>query len=35
VSYGNNGSLNVDSNANEDLNGETTTSSGLGLDWFL
>lgn len=35
ASYGNNGALNVDSNANEDLRWETTTSSGLGLDFGL
>jgi iron complex outermembrane receptor protein len=33
ASYGNNGALNVDSNANEDLKWETTISSGLGLDF--
>jgi TonB-linked SusC/RagA family outer membrane protein len=33
ASYGLNGALNVDSNANEDLKWETTTSSGLGLDF--
>jgi iron complex outermembrane receptor protein len=35
ASYGNNGALNVDSNANEDLRWETTISSGLGLDFGL
>ncbi|WP_374505472.1 SusC/RagA family TonB-linked outer membrane protein [Flavobacterium sp.] len=35
ASYGNNGSLNVDTNANPDLKWETTTSSGVGVDFGL
>jgi len=35
ASYGNNGSLNVDTNANADLKWETTTSSGAGVDFAL
>jgi len=35
ASYGLNGALNVDSNANEDLKWETTTSSGVGVDFAL
>ncbi len=35
ASYGNNGALNVDTNSNPDLKWETTTSSGLGVDFAL
>jgi TonB-dependent starch-binding outer membrane protein SusC len=35
ASYGNNGALNVDTNANADLKWETTTSSGVGADFGL
>jgi len=35
ASYGLNGSLNVDTNANADLKWETTTSSGVGVDFGL
>ncbi len=35
ASYGNNGALNVDTNANADLKWETTTSSGVGVDFGL